>query len=214
MKILGQILLWLGFLSGSLATVFHSPGKGLEYVKGLTQTDVDDAGMRFQLPDLSGLEVPEDGWNLIQWPWYLISVAVAIAGVVLLYTGKSAEGQKSEKTKANLEEIKRSLGRLIANISTFKKTMQKLPPSQITKYIDDELAEDFRIFADGRDSITAEHDLSVFAEVMSQFAAGERAVNRAWSAAADGYVDEAETCIERAEQMLRTAQTELVTASS
>lgn len=213
MKILGQILLWLGFLSGALATVFHSPGKGLNYVKGLTQDQVDEAGMRFELPDLSGLEIPADGWNLIQWPWYLISVAVAIAGVVLLYAGKSSEGKKSEKTKANLEEIKKSLDRLIVNVSSFKKSMQTMPPSQMTKHIDDVLADDFRIFADGRDSITAEHGLPVFAEVMSQFAAGERAVNRAWSAAADGYVDEAETCIERAEQMLRVAQTELISAS-
>lgn len=214
MKFLGQILLWLGFLSGSLATVFHSPGKGLDYVKALKQADVDEKKMRFELPDLSGLEVPEDGWNLIQWPWYLISVGVAVAGVVLLYASKSSEGQKSEKTKANLEEIKSSLDRLIVNIGTFRKSMQKMPPSHMTKHIDDVLAEDFRIFADGRDSITAEHGLPVFAEVMSQFAAGERAVNRAWSAAADGYIDEAETCIERAEQMLRVAQTELVNASS
>ena len=209
MKILGQVLLWLGFLSGALATVFSSPSKGVEYVQTLTQEKVDKGEMRFQLPDVSGVAVVDDGWHLINWPWYLISAGVAIAGVVMLYVSKSSEGQQTEKTKTNLKEIKSSLDRLLANIAKLQDSQDKMPPSKITKYIDDVLAEDFRVFAEGRDSITAEHGLSVFAEVMTHFAAGERAINRAWSAAADGYVDETATCIERAENMLISAKKEL-----
>ena len=32
--------------------------------------------------------------------------------------------------------------------------------------------------------------MTAYAEVMSRFAAGERLLNRAWSASADGYLDE------------------------
>ena len=66
-----------------------------------------------------------------------------------------------------------------------------------------------RDFADGRDSITVEYGLSVFAEVMTQFAAGERAINRAWCAAADRYVDEAAACVERAVVFFHEAKREL-----
>lgn len=213
MKLIGQILLWIGFLSGSLATVFCTPSAGVNYVKGLSPEVVQEKEMRFELRDLSEVSVPEDGWGLISWPWYLGSVAVAIAGVVMLYRAKSTEGQQSELTKSNLQEIKSSLDKLITNLGSLRGSLDTMPPSQITKYIDDVLADDFRIFADGRDSITAEHDLSTFAEVMTQFAAGERSVNRAWSAAADGYVDEVATCLERAEAMLETAKLELHNAS-
>ena len=47
---------------------------------------------------------------------------------------------------------------------------------------------------------------------MSPFAAGERAINRAWSAAADGYIDEATVCLQRGFEMLTTANAELQNA--
>ena len=209
MKILGQVLLWAGFLSGALATVFHLPAAGVENVKKLTQEQVNEKGLRFTLPELSEVTVPEDGWNLVPWSWYLISVGVSVAGIVLLYMNRAVAGKQSETTKSNLKQIKLNLENLITNIARLIKNQHSMPPSKITEFIDDELADDFREFAEGRDSITAEHDLSVFAEVMTQFAAAERSVNRAWSAAADGYVDEASTCLERAEMLLATAREEL-----
>ena len=36
-KILGQVLLWVGFVSGSLATVWQSPQKGVGYVKDFSR---------------------------------------------------------------------------------------------------------------------------------------------------------------------------------
>ena len=35
MRMLGHILLWAGFLAGSLLTVFNSTNEGVEYTKGL-----------------------------------------------------------------------------------------------------------------------------------------------------------------------------------
>ena len=203
MKIIGQILLWAGFLSGALATVYYAPKSGVEFVKSLTpdSKQVTD----FNLPDMTGVVVPQEGWHLIPWAWYLVSVAIAVAGIVALRIGKSAQGQKSEKTSASLAEIKTSLNQLISNVGKLSKDVDELAPSKIVHRIDDVLADDLRTFAEGRDSITAEFGLSVFADVMTQFAAGERAINRAWSAAADGYVDEAATCIERADKMFQEA---------
>ena len=259
MKSIGQVLLWVGFLSGSLATVFHSSQKGVEYVlddvaklkKASESLVVDVGGEKFTLfkdeaslaaiktqladeapegeiakevtvlenfdelyqakhhfkpIDMSEVTVPEEGWHLIPWVWYLISAASCIAGIVVLFKAKSTEGQKSDQSESSLAEIGTSFDRLIGNIQSLGKDVQSIPPSQITKRIDDQLADDFRIIADGRDSITKEYGLDVFADVMTQFAAGERALNRAWSAAADGYVDEADTCIHRGLGMLQQAQ--------
>ena len=211
MKILGQILLWAGFLVGSLATVYNADSKGIKFVKGITEEDASAAG--YELPDLSAVSVPEDGWHLIPWVWYIPAALVCVAGIVMIRIGSSAENQKSEKSEASLAEIRTRIGRVIENVATLSKETDTLAPSKIAKRIDDDLADDLRVFADGRDNITREYGLSVFADVMTQFAAGERAINRAWSASADGYVDEAATCLKRAEQLMRAAQDVLEGAS-
>ena len=41
---------------------------------------------------------------------------------------------------------------------------------------------------------------------MTEFAAAERYVNRSWSAAADGYVDEVAASLDKADQHLKNAQ--------
>ena len=212
MRTFGQILLWLGFLAGSLATVFNAPAKGVKFVKGLTPDSKQVKG--FELMDLSAVEVPEEGWHLIPWPWYIASAVVCFAGVVVLQISKRSEGQKSEETAANLAEIKSALTRAGENVGKLSNQIGKMAPSKIVEWIDGELAEDIRIFADGRDNITSEFGLSTFADVMSQFAAGERAINRAWSAAADGYVDEAADCVQRANLMFKEASSILNKAKS
>ena len=47
---------------------------------------------------------------------------------------------------------------------------------------------------------------------MSAFAAGERYLNRVWSASADGYVDEAREYIERAREQFVDAKNRLAVA--
>ena len=212
MKILGQALLWAGFLVGSLATVYSADSKGIEHLKALTTEDAE-AG-RYELPDLSGVVVPEDGWHLIPWVWYIPAALVCIAGIVMIRMGSTAESHKSEKSEASLSEITTRIGNVIENVSRLSKETDTLAPSKIAKRIDDDLADDLRVFAEGRDSITSEYGLNVFADVMTQFAAGERAINRAWSASADGYVDEAATCLQRAEQLMRSAKDVLEKAAT
>lgn len=206
MKTLGQILLWAGFLSGSLATVFNLQQEGVEYVKGLEQTEE----LGFELKDVSEVPLVEDGWNLIPWVWYGISAGVCLLGVVLIRLAKSgAASNDEEKNLADLGSIKQNLSNLISNGTRLQSQIGKLAPSKITQFIDDDLAVDFRDFAEGRECMVANFGLNTYADVMTNFAAGERAMNRAWSAAADGYVDEATTCVERSIMLLQEAASEL-----
>jgi len=48
--------------------------------------------------------------------------------------------------------------------------------------------------------------LQSYADVMSAFAAGERYINRVWSASTVGYVDEVRSYLERATQQFREAR--------
>jgi hypothetical protein len=64
--------------------------------------------------------------------------------------------------------------------------------------IDELFLEDFAMFVDARESIAHRYGLSAYADVMSCFAAGERYLNRVWSASADGYIDEVNAYLDRA----------------
>lgn len=198
--------MWLGFLSGSLATVFNLPAAGVKHVKGLEQSEE----LGFDLPDLSTLEIPTDGWHLIPWVWFGISLGVCLLGVVMIRVGMAqAKDESDTEAAANLETIRNSLENLISKGKQLEQTVGKLAPSKITTFIEDELADEFRSFADGRECMVPRFGLTVYADVMSHFASGERYMNRAWSAAADGYVDEAESCVRQSVELLQEATAEL-----
>lgn len=172
-RLAGMVLLWAGFLSGALATVFNK-------------------------------EVEGDKWSTINWVWYGGSLAVGIAGVVCLQaTRKSSAGIAG--ASIGTDQLARHLDNLVKRIGQLRLEHSKQAPRETVAFIESELRDDFREFADGRNSITREHGLKAFAEVMTLFASGERAINRVWSASADGYVDEAARYIELALEQLTLA---------
>jgi len=61
-------------------------------------------------------------------------------------------------------------------------------------------------FANARESMKHVFGLQNYADVMSAFAAGERYVNRVWSASTDGYVDEVRNYLNRATEQFREAR--------
>jgi hypothetical protein len=65
--------------------------------------------------------------------------------------------------------------------------------------IDELFAEDLATFVEARESLSHIHGLQVYADVMSHFASAERYLNRAWSASADGYLDEVTAYLDRAQ---------------
>ncbi len=62
--------------------------------------------------------------------------------------------------------------------------------------IDELFPGDLNTFVEARETIPHVYGLQAYADVMSHFAAGERYLNRVWSASADGYVDEVRTYLE------------------
>ena len=60
-------------------------------------------------------------------------------------------------------------------------------------------------FVESRQSIAHSYGLQAYAEVMNEFAAGERYLNRVWSASTDGYIDEAHTYLEKARRQFGLA---------
>ncbi len=255
-SLIGQILLWMGFLSGALASVFATANyarlgvtvtqakdhrviierveqTSTAYQSGLRSKDellafndevIESAsafgkimgGFDSATPakfavrrggEVQTIEVPvKSTWSTINWTWYLISAGICLLGIGFLHAGRKPNAHHAERLSANLEQIKSNLADLVVNTQRLQHDIKGLQPGQILAYIEGQLHDDLRDFADGRDSITAEHGLELFARVMTQFASGERAINRAWSASADGYVEEAASCVDHALTMFQSAE--------
>ena len=76
-------------------------------------------------------------------------------------------------------------------------------PATVLHCIDEECVEPFSEFAEARQSLVKRFGLEVYADVMTEFASAERYVNRSWSAAADGYVEEIAASLARANHHLQ-----------
>ena len=71
--------------------------------------------------------------------------------------------------------------------------------------IDRPFRQDLFAFADARESMQHAFGIQAYADIMSAFAAGERYLNRVWSASADGYVDEVNAYLHKASEQFSEA---------
>ncbi len=139
---------------------------------------------------LFGLGMLAGCYFLVEVPdrvrWEALGPSLAVAGVglvVMRVSGGPSEG--AEVTQQGLKRAQDALVELRASMRA--RTKEALPD-----YIDGTLMPALDAFVEAREAIQRAHGLDAYASVMDCFARGERALNRAWSAGADGYIQEAE----------------------
>ncbi len=157
------------------------------------------------------LEDVDDKWWTIPWGWYAGSMLVGIVGIVLLRLADRQVHADHTQTDAEYAVLQRSLATLAATVGRLARGEQHVP-SEVLRCLDDVCAPEFADFAEARRALIKRFGLQVYADVMTQFASAERYVNRAWSAAADGYVDEVAASLDKADRHLRHAQELLLAA--
>ena len=178
MAIFGQLLLWIGFLGGSLACVFR-------------------------------LENTEDKWSTIPWGMYAAGAAIGIVGVVLLRMDKASKQSASAESESDFQTVRDSLQTVAERIAALNDKLEGMTCEDVLEYIDQECVPPCAEFVDGRELLISRFGSQVFAAVMTEFASGERYMNRAWSASADGYVDEVEKSLGYANTFFTAAVEEL-----
>lgn len=151
----------------------------------------------------TALDVEETNWALF-WP----AAVVAVAGLATIKRQASGLARSEAVLTANRSELSESLGNVVRTLDELKDDAS-LDSSALRGAIDDRLRPDLQRFADARESIVHLVSLQAYANIMSEFAAGERYVNRVWSASADGYGEEAGRYLERAAAQFRRAHAEL-----
>jgi len=91
-----------------------------------------------------------------------------------------------------------SLANIRSNLEELCESKGELPVYEARFAIDRLFREDLNNFADIRETMIHVFGMQKYADVMSAFAAGERYINRVWSASTDGYEDEVHLYLEKA----------------
>jgi hypothetical protein len=143
--------------------------------------------------------------DAIAWGWYAATGIVAVAGVVILRRTAGAAASDTETVRANIGVLESSARKIVEGITALNRGRGEINVYDVHGRIDAELAAEFAGFADARESMIHAIGLQEYADVMGNFARAERLVNRAWSASADGYVDEVWSCLAAAEEAMGEA---------
>ena len=155
----------------------------------------------------TALDVQSVNWNL-----FAIAAIAAVLGIIIAKRQDSAVARSDSVLEANRNELNGSISNIVRDLGEMiDGTTAK--GDQLRDWIDDTLRADLRRFVDARSSMVHLFGLQTYADIMSNFAAGERYINRVWSASADGYDGEARKYLGRAAEVFKDAQTQLAEAT-
>jgi membrane protein implicated in regulation of membrane protease activity len=149
----------------------------------------------------------------VNWALFVLAVLAAVAGILIVKRAESAHAQSETVLETNRNELRQSLDNVVRDLQ--KMTSTAIPEGEALRAeIDNRLRDDLRRFAEARESMVHLFGLQAYADIMSSFAAGERYINRVWSASVDGYDKEAETYLHRAARQFADAQGQLKRAAN
>ncbi|MFQ6007209.1 MAG: hypothetical protein ACE5OQ_17105 [Woeseia sp.] len=143
--------------------------------------------------------------QLTDWTYFVPAAIAGIVGVFLIKTHARGHARSETVLSANRTELRESLGNIVRALEQLRNDSVSMSSTELRHAIDEKLRNDLRRFADARDSMVHLYGLEAYADIMSDFAAGERYVNRVWSAAADDYQAEADSYIHKALAQFRDA---------
>jgi uncharacterized membrane protein YeaQ/YmgE (transglycosylase-associated protein family) len=134
----------------------------------------------------------------VRWVYFIGSLVVGIFGVIIARSGHRQIHTSEERLSENIRAVETSLEAIVKDITNLNTQKHSIDTYEIRHRIDELFLENLAIFVDTRHSIAHVYGLVAYGEIMSSFAAGERYLNRVWSASADGYIDEVNTYIDKA----------------
>ena len=148
----------------------------------------------------------------VNWLLFAGTAGAALLGLVIHKRQLSAMARSEAVLEGNRVELRDSIANVVSDLDDI--VGGELTQGAVLRdRIDLKLRDDLRRFAEARESMVHLFGLQTYADIMSNFAAGERYINRVWSASADGYDDEANTYLEKAAQQFQEAKQQLQQAA-
>jgi hypothetical protein len=134
----------------------------------------------------------------VQWSLYIPGLIASVVGVGLIQLNRRQAATDSGRVAANLDTLRASISAITENMAALDAAKEAMAVDAFHGHIDKKFRDDLSAFAEARKSLIHAHGIQTYAAVMNEFAAGERYLNRVWSASVDGYVDEVQAYIVKA----------------
>ena len=148
----------------------------------------------------------------VNWPLFGVAAAAAIVGLLTYKRQVGTHARSDAVLEVNRNELRESIGNVVEGLRTIGDG-GLTQGAVLRDRIDLTIRDDLRRFADARESMVHLFGLQVYADIMSDFAAGERYINRVWSASADGYDNEADEYLKKASDQFGAAKKKLMAAA-
>ncbi len=117
----------------------------------------------------------------VNWAMFLPAAVAAAVGLGILKQSARGAAQAEHVLTANRAILESSLDRVIKQVQAIagmRRDSTGLSTDELRREIDSRLREDFRRFVEVRESLVHLYGIQAYADVMSEFAAGERAQRR------------------------------------
>ena len=148
----------------------------------------------------------------VDWTLFGVTAAAGIIGLIIYKQQVGSLARSESVLETNRVELRESIANVVEDLRSINEG-ELTRGAVLRDRIDLKLREDLRRFADARESMVHLFGLQVYADIMSNFAAGERYINRVWSASADGYDEEADTYLKKAAEQFDEAKKQLLKAA-
>ena len=158
---------------------------------------------------LAALVAVQTDADEVAWEWYFPALALSVAGVIMTRRAAQREARHAGSLERDAWILDDSLQRIVRHVNALDQAKNSIPTGEIHRRIDALLRDDLGRFAEARHALTQLHGLAAYAAIMNEFAAGERYLNRVWSASVDGYVDEVREYLTRARSQFESASEKL-----
>lgn len=144
----------------------------------------------------------------VAWLPYAAAIGAGAVGLFLYRRSIGAAAGDQVQVHGDLAELRDALDGICDGLEEMSGRRDAIPAHEFRFEIDRRFRDHLTRFAASRDAMKHAFGLQTYADIMSAFAAGERYVNRIWTASADGYVDEVMTYLEKARaQFLEARET-------
>jgi hypothetical protein len=141
----------------------------------------------------------------VHWSLFPPALLVGVIGIVSVRLSARRRAREEGRLTSNIQNSEASLERIVENMKQLNSVKGSLDPYAVRHQVDQLFPDFIDTFVQARESLAHVYGLQAYADVMSYFAAGERYLNRAWSASADGYVDEVHAYLDKAQEQFSEA---------
>ena len=142
---------------------------------------------------------------VIDWTHFTIAMVIGVVGVAIVQIDIRRQATSEEALQGNFETLDKALAAIVKDMKTLEGDKTSLDVYELPDRIDETFREEIHHFVEAREAIAHLWGMQAYADVMTHFAAGERYLNRVWSTAADGYIDEAHVYVAKSLEQFEQA---------